>query len=66
MNYCEIRFTIDMIASAYETTDPILICKKAYNDMETELTVSQVISYLNETPIKRKYSTNLKEVFDEN
>lgn len=66
-NYKESTFAIDLIKDAYNITDPVEIVDKVNECLNVNVTVSEVIDYLNleEDIEKESWSINSKYIFND-
>lgn len=64
--YNEKTFSIDLISDAYKTTNPFEICKYAKSDLNIDLTISEIIDYINyeEDFEKESYTISMKHIFN--
>ena len=61
--YNEVEFDIDLISSSYNTTNPHMIQIKAKEDLDSDISILDIVSYLNIEETVNKYSVKMKEIF---
>jgi len=62
--YSELSIMVDLVSNEYQTSNPVIIAEKMYEDLGIEYTIHQIADYMDVTRVDFEKESNKVEFYE--